>query len=101
MSHSQGRYKIGQAAKLLDIEPYVLRYWESEFPQLAPVRTPKGQRLYTEEHLDLIRRIKHLLYEEGMTIEGARRKLAEQEQWQALLEDIKAELREIKRLLQG
>jgi DNA-binding transcriptional MerR regulator len=101
MSDSEGRYKIGQAAQLLDIEPYVLRYWETEFPQLAPIRTAKGQRLYTEEHLDLIRRIKHLLYEEGMTIEGARRKLAEQEKWRILLDDIKAELRDIKRLLQS
>jgi len=101
MSDSEGRYKIGQAAQLLDIEPYVLRYWETEFPQLAPIRTAKGQRLYTQEHLDLIRRIKHLLYEEGMTIEGARRKLTEQEKWRELLDDIKAELRDIKRLLQS
>lgn len=66
-------YRIGEAAELLQLKSYVLRFWESEFPQLAPLRTDKGQRLYTEEHIALLRRIKHLLHEQGMTIEGARR----------------------------
>lgn len=69
------RYKIGDAAKLLEVKPYVLRFWESEFPQLEPIRTPSGQRLYTDEHLDLLRRIKALLYGEGLTIEGAVKRL--------------------------
>lgn len=71
------RYKIGDAARMLEVKPYVLRFWESEFPDLEPVRTPSGQRLYTEEHLDLLRRIKALLYGEGLTIEGARKRLTE------------------------
>ena len=54
----------------------MLRFWETEFPQLAPIRTDKGQRLYSEENLALLRRIKHLLHEQGLTIEGARRVLA-------------------------
>lgn len=71
------RYKIGDAARLLEVKPYVLRFWETEFPELEPVRTPSGQRLYTEEHLALLRRIKALLYGEGLTIEGARKRLGE------------------------
>lgn len=69
-------YKIGQAAKLLDVKPFVLRFWEGEFREvLVPVRTPSGQRAYTEGNLDLVRRIKRLLYEEGLTIEGAKKRL--------------------------
>ena len=69
-------YRIGEAAELLALKAYVLRFWETEFPQLVPVRTDKGQRLYSEENLALLRRIKHLLHEQGLTIEGARRILA-------------------------
>lgn len=69
-------YKIGQAAKLLDVKPFVLRFWEGEFREvLVPVRTPSGQRAYTEGNLDTVRRIKRLLYEEGLTIEGAKKRL--------------------------
>ena len=68
-------YRIGEAAELLQLKSYVLRFWESEFSELAPLRTAKGQRLYTEEHLALLRRIQTLLRKEGMTIDGARRVL--------------------------
>ena len=68
-------YRIGKAAELLDLNTSVLRYWESEFPQIRPIRTPKGQRLYNDGHLDLVRRIRTLLHEEGLTIEGARKRL--------------------------
>ncbi|MFP4212522.1 MAG: MerR family transcriptional regulator [Desulfohalobiaceae bacterium] len=92
-------YKIGQAARMLDVEPYVLRFWESEFPQLDPIRTPKGQRLYTEEHLALLRRIKHLLYTQGLTIEGARRKLEQNRKWWDLMQELQQELQEIRAML--
>lgn len=72
-------YRIGEAARLLELETYVLRFWETEFPQLQPLRTPKGQRLYSTEHVALLQRVKHLLYEEGMTIEGARKVLERSE----------------------
>ncbi len=99
-TNSSGKtYKIGQAANLLEVETYVLRFWENEFSQLSPIRTSKGQRLYTEDHLALIRRIKHLLYDQGLTIEGAKRKLEEDDNWWNLLNDIKKDLREIKNLL--
>ncbi len=68
-------YRIGEVAQDLDLKSYVLRFWETEFPQLAPLRTDKGQRLYTEENVALLKRIKTLLHEQGMTIEGARRVL--------------------------
>jgi DNA-binding transcriptional MerR regulator len=68
-------YRIGEACKLLDIQPYVLRYWETEFPVLSPRKSKAGQRVYSEEELQLIQRIKQLLYEEGYTIAGAKKKL--------------------------
>ena len=68
-------YRIGEVAELLNLKTHVLRFWETEFPQLAPLRTGKGQRLYTEENVALLRRIQQLLHEQGMTIEGARRVL--------------------------
>jgi len=74
---TQKTYKIGQVAELTGLKAFVLRFWESEFPQLAPIRTPKGQRLYTDDHLAMIERIRTLLYTDGLTIEGARRRLAE------------------------
>ena len=97
--HGGRTYKIGEAAKLLELEPYVLRFWESEFPQLRPLRTPRGQRLYTEEHLQLIRRIRHLLYTEGMTIDGAKQRLDDLQKWGRLLEEIREDIQEIKRIL--
>ncbi len=68
-------YKIGEACKLLDIQPYVLRYWETEFPLLAPNKSKSGQRVYSEAELGIIRRIKELLYDEGFTIAGAKKRL--------------------------
>ncbi|WP_031479987.1 MerR family transcriptional regulator [Maridesulfovibrio frigidus] len=68
-------YKIGQAAKLVGLKSYVLRFWEGEFEQLEPIRTASGQRLYNDDHVKLIRRIKTLLHDEGLTIEGARKRL--------------------------
>ena len=69
------RYKIGQAAREVGVKTYVLRFWEGEFDELEPIRTESGQRLYTEEHLELVREIKRLLYDEGLTIEGAKKRL--------------------------
>jgi DNA-binding transcriptional MerR regulator len=94
-------HKIGQAARLLDLEPYVLRFWETEFPALEPIRTPKGQRLYTDEHLALLRKIKHLLHERGMTIEGARKHLEAGGKYSPLLREIRSELLDIRKILEG
>ncbi len=67
--------KIGEACKALGIQPYVLRYWETEFPALTPSKSRSGQRVYSEKELEIIRRIKELLYDEGYTIAGAKKKL--------------------------
>jgi DNA-binding transcriptional MerR regulator len=97
----QRTYKIGEVASLTGLKPFVLRFWETEFPQLAPVRTKKGQRLYTDAHLDLIARIKTLLYEEKLTIDGARRRLSESNRDVPVLRQVYDELVAIRRLLDG
>jgi DNA-binding transcriptional MerR regulator len=72
----EGRlYKIGEVCKIAEVQPYVLRYWETEFPPLAPNKSGGGQRLYTRREIDIILRIKQLLYSEGFTIAGAKKKL--------------------------
>ena len=68
-------YKIGEVCRIADVQPYVLRYWETEFPALAPNKSGGGQRLYTQHEIDIILRIKQLLYSEGFTIAGAKKKL--------------------------
>ncbi len=68
-------YRIGEAAALLGVKPSVLRFWETEFPELAPQRRESGQRRYTTEDMELLRRIRELLYVRGLTIEGARHAL--------------------------
>src|SRR6266508_2968069 len=65
-------FKIGEVSELLGVEPYVLRYWESEFPSLSPKKSGTGHRLYRRKDVELLLRIKHLLYEKRFTIEGAR-----------------------------
>ena len=71
-------YKIGDVCQYTDTQPYVLRFWESEFPQLAPEKSRAGQRMYTRIDIDLVLRIKKLLYEEEFTIAGARKKLEQE-----------------------
>ena len=70
-------YKIGEVCEITETQPYVLRFWESEFPQLAPRKNRSGQRVYQRKDIDTVIRIKRLLYEEEYTIAGARRKLEE------------------------
>ena len=67
---------IGEVSRRLDLEPHVLRYWESEFEQLSPRKNRAGRRVYKEEDVAAVRRIQHLLREERYTIEGARQVLA-------------------------
>lgn len=68
-------YKIGEVCEYTDTQPYVLRFWESEFPSLAPQKNRSGQRIYSREDIELVLRIKKLLYEEEFTIAGARKRL--------------------------
>ena len=68
-------FRIGEVSALLGVETYVLRYWETEFPSLAPKKSGTGHRLYRRKDVELLLRIKHLLYEKRFTIEGARQYL--------------------------
>jgi DNA-binding transcriptional MerR regulator len=68
-------FKIGEVCEITDTQPYVLRYWESEFPSLAPAKNSSGQRIYRRRDIETVLRIKQLLYEEGFTIAGAKKRL--------------------------
>ena len=69
-------FRIGEVARLLDVETHVLRYWESEFKTVRPVRTRTDQRLYRRQDVEELLRIRNLLYEERFTLDGAKRQLA-------------------------
>src|SRR5271163_1798619 len=68
-------YRIGEVSRMTDLKTFVLRYWETEFPMLEPVKSASGHRLYRAADVEMVRRIKRLLYDEGFTIAGARRHL--------------------------
>jgi DNA-binding transcriptional MerR regulator len=68
-------FRIGEVARLCRLPAYVLRFWETEFPQLKPVKSSTGQRMYRRKDVESVLRIKKLLYEEGFTIAGARQQL--------------------------
>jgi DNA-binding transcriptional MerR regulator len=68
-------YRIGEVEEITGVPAYVLRYWESEFKLLRPKKNPAGQRLYRPRDLELVQRIKTLLYDERLTLEGARKRL--------------------------
>lgn len=70
-------FRIGEVSQLLGVEPYVLRYWESEFRGLSPKKSSSGQRMFRKKDVELLLRIRHLLYERKFTIEGARKVLAD------------------------
>ncbi len=97
-------YSISEVAQITGVKPYVLRFWEKEFSVLRPKKNKAGNRSYQQKDIDLINQIKHLLYEEGYTIEGAKSKLknlrhndlgpvvAEKMQLQNLLAEIRKEI---------
>jgi DNA-binding transcriptional MerR regulator len=89
-------YKIGEVCRIADVQPYVLRYWETEFPSLAPNKSGGGQRLYTRREIDIILRIKQLLYSEGFTIAGAKKKLEVEEPSATPARDVSKVLRNVK-----
>jgi DNA-binding transcriptional MerR regulator len=110
-------FRVGEVSRLVGVEPYVLRFWETQFPALSPKKSGRGHRLYRRKDVELFLQIKHLLYEKRFTIEGARkalrsrakpaaRKAAEPRRQGALfpatsagLEQVRAELAEILRML--
>ena len=97
-------FRIGEASRIIGVEPYVLRYWESEFPQVRPERADSNQRTYQREDLENLLTVKKLLYEDKMTIEGAKRRLRQEKGDKisvdnAFLDDLKTELSEILKML--
>ena len=97
-------FRIGEVSRIIGVEPYVLRYWESEFPQIRPLRADTNQRTYQRRDLEIILEIKRLLYEEKLTIEGARQRLKKSEPGAGLpettfLEDLRRELKELLKIL--
>ena len=98
-------FRIGEVSRIIGVRPYVLRYWETEFPAIRPKRADSRQRIYQREDIETIREIKKLLYEEKLTVEGARRRLKSSKKTQSvspdnLLKQIKEELKEILKILQ-
>jgi DNA-binding transcriptional MerR regulator len=95
-------YRIGEVSRISGLEQHVLRFWETEFPQIRPDKGKSKQRLYSKKDLDAILQVKQLLYKEGYTIAGARKKLngrEEQDISEASIESAKQELREILEML--
>ena len=106
-------FKIGEVSEIVGVEPYVLRYWETEFELLKPSKAPSKHRLYKKRDVELLLEIKRLLYSEGFTIEGARKKLKEvkkeekaqlklpltEQKHRSALIKIKKELEALKRLV--
>jgi DNA-binding transcriptional MerR regulator len=93
-------FRIGEVSRILGVEPYVLRYWESEFPQIRPSRADSNQRTYQRKDLETILEVKRLLYEEKLTIEGAKQRLKHSiegavPQDMELLASVKRELQDV------
>jgi len=99
-------YTMGQTSRLTGIKPHVLRYWEKEFRWLAPRKNSAGRRIYSEHDLELIRLIDRLIHKEGYSVAGARKRIAallalSDQVSSHLLERIKAEIREVRDMLEG
>ncbi|MBN1355523.1 MerR family transcriptional regulator [bacterium] len=100
MNESRNRLvRIGEVSRILDIPAYVLRYWETEFPELQPTKSASGQRLYSDRDIDMIRQIAQLRYDEKLTLSGTKRKLKNSE-LPAPSQDLIKSLRNVKNSLQ-
>jgi DNA-binding transcriptional MerR regulator len=88
-------FRIGEVSSLVGVEPYVLRYWETEFSGLSPKKSGTGHRLYRRREVELLLRIKHLLYEKRFTIEGARQHLQEESRATPKRKTAKSEQRDL------
>jgi DNA-binding transcriptional MerR regulator len=107
-------YRIGEVGRITGVKPHVLRYWESEFREIKPLKSRSLQRLYRKKDVDLILQIKQLLYEEGYTIAGAKAKIKgsgrgshgqidfdfDREKLEKIVGDLKTELKGIREILE-
>lgn len=98
-------FRIGEVAELCRLPAYVLRFWETEFPQLKPVKSNTGQRMYRQRDVEVVAHIRKLLYEEGFTISGARQHLKEEAKRARVPHElpfpVKPPREELKRIRQG
>jgi len=99
-------FRIGEVSRLLGVKPYVVRYWESEFKTVRPIRTRSDQRLYRHKDVEELLLIRTLLYEENFTINGARKQLQKMRgeepvagRWDGLLDEIEKGLRMIREIV--
>ncbi len=92
-------YSIGEVSQITDLEQHVLRYWETEFPELNPQKNRAGRRIYTRNDIDFILRIKQLLKEEKYTIEGARKALVQADADRSRDEAFRTELLSLRNFL--
>lgn len=100
-------FRIGEVGRILGVEPFVIRFWESEFKSVRPIRSRSDQRLYRRRDVEELLTIKSLLYEDMFTIAGAKKRLARMKRGESALEnksdeiltDIKRELKEIKKII--
>src|SRR5438094_1404999 len=98
-------FKIGEVCEIVGVEAYVLRFWETEFPFLAPQKSKSGHRVYKKKDVEMVLKIKDLLYNRGFTIPGARKQLSKSRaehgvQRDKVLIHVRKELRDILTLLQ-
>ena len=98
-------FRIGEVSRIIGLKPYVLRYWETEFPSIRPKRADSRQRIYKKEDIETIGEIKRLLYDERLTIEGVRKRLKAMKKATSkppgdFLVQIKEELKQILKILQ-
>ena len=92
-------FKIGEVCDVAGVEPYVLRFWETEFKVLAPQKSKTGHRVYRKKDVETVLKIKELLYDRGFTIAGARRQLSSRPRG-AVVADLRKQLKEILALLE-
>ena len=88
-------FRIGEVSDLVGVEPYVLRYWETEFPAVGPKKSDTGHRMYRRKEVELLLRIKYLLYEKKYTIEGARQYLQTESMLSKRKRQVKSEQRDL------
>ena len=93
-------YRVGEVSHIVDVDPYVLRYWEKMFPHLKPKKDETGQRVYTKADIDTVLQIKKLLYEERYTIAGAKKKLNGEDETVQTSDQVLSVLNNVRNILQ-
>ena len=97
IKHDNALKTIGEVSSLIDVPVYVIRFWETKFKDLNPIKKNKGSRYYSKDQIDLLKKIKYLLYEKKLTIKGAIQNIEELDtQKKIIIDEIKELINEIK-----